>query len=95
MGIVLPVGRLDTVSLPMVAPLGMVAHGLARNGSASPANGCVKPRLAFSLESPLDESERQAREIKSKNFRSEASGRFTLSAERDSIRMEIFAIFTR
>jgi len=26
-------------------------------GSASPAYGCVKPRLAFSLESPLDELE--------------------------------------
>jgi len=26
------------------------------NGPASPAYGCVEPRLAFSLESPLDES---------------------------------------
>jgi len=47
------------------------------NGLASPAYGCVKPRLAFSLESPLDESGGQAREIKLKSFPSEAPGRFT------------------
>jgi len=34
------------------------------NGPASPAYGSVKPRLDFSLESPLDESGGQAREIK-------------------------------
>jgi len=38
------------------------------NGPANPAYGCVKPRLAFSLESPLDESGGQAREIKLKSF---------------------------
>jgi len=36
------------------------------NGPASTAYGCVKLRLAFSLESPLDESGGQACEIKSK-----------------------------
>jgi len=46
-------------------------------GPASPAYGCVKPRLAFSLESPLDESGGQAPEIKLKSFPSEAPGRFT------------------
>jgi len=34
------------------------------NGPANPAFGFVKPRLAFSLESPLDESGGQARENK-------------------------------
>jgi len=52
------------------------------NGPASPAYGCVKLRLAFSLESPLDESGGQAREIKSKIFPTEAPGqapgRFTV-----------------
>jgi len=47
------------------------------NGRASPAYGCVKPRLAFSLESPLDESGGQACEIKLKSFPPEAPGRFT------------------
>jgi len=47
------------------------------NGPASPAYGCVKPRLAFSLESPLDESGGQAREIKLKSFPTETPGRFT------------------
>jgi len=42
------------------------------NGPPSPAYGCVKPRLAFSLESPLDESGGQAREIKLKSFPSGA-----------------------
>jgi len=44
------------------------------NGPASPAYGYVKLRLAFSLESPLDESGGQAREIKLKSFPSEAPG---------------------
>jgi len=44
------------------------------NGLASPAYGCVKPRLAFSLESPLVELGGQAREIKLKSFPSEAPG---------------------
>jgi len=57
----------------LAAPL-LAAGG---NGPASPAYGCVKPRLAFSLESPLDESGGQAREIKLKSFPSEARGRFT------------------
>jgi len=52
------------------------------NGPASPAYGCVKLRLAFSLESPLDESGGQAREKKLKSFPFEAlgpaPGRFTL-----------------
>jgi len=48
---------------------------------ASPAYGCVKPRLAFSLESPLDESGGQAREIKLKSFPSEAPGRFTATRQ--------------
>jgi len=48
------------------------------NGPASPAYGCVKPRLAFSLEFPLDESGGQAREIKLKSLPSEAPGRFTI-----------------
>jgi len=48
------------------------------NGPASPAYGCVKPRLAFPLESPLDESGGQAREIKLKSFPTEPPGRFTL-----------------
>jgi len=47
------------------------------DGPASPAYGCVKPRLAFSLESPRDESGGQARETKLKSFPSEAPGRFT------------------
>jgi len=51
------------------------------NGLASPVNGCVKPRLAFSLESPLGESGGQARETKLKSFPTEAPelapGRFT------------------
>jgi len=51
------------------------------NGPASPAYGCVKSRVAFSLESPLDESRGQAREIRLKSFPSEAlglaPGRFT------------------
>jgi len=44
------------------------------NGLASPAYSCVKPRLAFSLQSPLDESGGQAREIKLRSFPSEAPG---------------------
>jgi len=48
------------------------------NAPASPAYGSVKRRLAFSLESPLDESGGQTREIKLKSFPSEAPGRFTL-----------------
>jgi len=43
-------------------------------GENRPAFGCVKPRLAFSLESPLDESGGQAREIKLKSFPTEAPG---------------------
>jgi len=46
-------------------------------GGNRPAHGCVKLRLAFSLESPSDESEVQTRETKWKSFRSEAPGRFT------------------
>ena len=44
------------------------------NGPASTAYGCVKQRLAFTLESPLDESGGQAREIKLKSFRTGAAG---------------------
>jgi len=58
------------------------------NGPASPAYGCVKPRLAFSLESPLDGSEGQAREIKLKSFPSEAPGRFT---GLNSLRFSVFS----
>jgi len=47
-------------------------------GPASPAYGSVKLRLAFSLESPLDEKRGQAREIKLKSFPTEAPGRFTV-----------------
>jgi len=51
------------------------------NGPAIPAYGCVKPRLAFSLEYPLDGSGGQAHEMKLKSFPFEApglaQGRFT------------------
>jgi len=56
------------------------------NGSAFPAYGCVKPRLAFSLESPLDESGGQAREIKLKSFPSEAPGRFAGGGKKRALR---------
>jgi len=55
------------------------------NGPASQAFGCVKPRLAFSLESPLDGSGGQAREIKLKSFPSEAPG----LQRGDSLRMMV------
>jgi len=47
-------------------------------GGNRPTYGCVKPRLAFSLESPLDESGGQASEIKLKSFPSKTPGRFTV-----------------
>jgi len=65
----------EVVSMGKTQGTPLLAAG--RNGSASPAYGCVKPRLAFSLESHLDESGGQAREIKLKSFPSEAPRRFT------------------
>jgi len=57
------------------------------NGPASPANGCVKPRLAFSLESPLDESGDKLAKLKLKSFPSEAPG----LARGDSLRAKNIA----
>jgi len=62
------------------------------NGPACTTYGCVKQRLAFSLESPLDESGGQAREIKLKSFHSEAPGRFTGCCKKTTNKTIIIAI---